>query len=103
MSKYKHGEYIYLYWGGRPELFFVAGHMTCEEARAILEYEEGADYEFSDPVPMYARYSMEYNCDGEPGHVLREYKNPGRGRFPVMMAAVIRERIVLTEQEATNE
>lgn len=88
MSRYKHSEYISLYWEDMPQYLYVAGHLDPVEARRIMMFETENQYVIADPVPMYARFSMERRFDG-PGHILREYNEPGRGRFKIMCAEVL--------------
>lgn len=96
LTKYADGEVIELYWDGRPEELYVKGHMPTGEARFLLESyygtRNGSLYDFEDPEPIYGRWSCEYDCDGERASVLRTYRQPGRGRFPVMEAHVIAKK-----------
>lgn len=83
------GEFIYLITDGDPSAFFVRGHVDPELARQTIYDEAGPDFVIADPVPWYARWSREPGPDGCVC-VMREYAQPGRGRFKVMRATVLR-------------
>lgn len=87
MSGEQPGEYICLSWDGVPDALFVRGHLpVCDAVMAIEGYHDG-DYIYRAPVRAWARWSCQPREDG-PGHVLRDYAAPGRGRFKVMRAEV---------------
>jgi hypothetical protein len=62
--------------------------MPPAEAAQIL-FDHGHDiYEpWQDPRPMYGRWSMGPTPGGN-GHTLEIYKEPGRGRFKIMVADI---------------
>jgi hypothetical protein len=88
--KYQPGEYIPIDWGERPDELFVMGHIDPAEARNVIEAEEGDTYEFADPVPYYGAWLVGKNEDGGCCQQFWPFDKPGRGRFKVMMARVIR-------------
>jgi hypothetical protein len=107
MSGEKIGEPILLIWEGWPEEFFVKGHLSAEDALAALNQEElleKFDRIFDNPskdwkdrwykpvlgpaLHRYARWSMEPGPEGC-AHVLRDYSESGRGRFPITKFAVL--------------
>jgi hypothetical protein len=103
------GEMIQLNWEGDPDAFFIRGHVSPKDFMLELEDQDVMETGFSRLVEAdghrnwvwqdalrilgpithrYARWSMEPGDDG--GYqVLRDYKDPGRGRFKVTMADVI--------------
>ena len=103
------GEMIHLNWEGSPDAFFVRGHVSPRDFMLELESQEVMETGFSrlkevegernwvwqdaliilGPIThRYARWSMEPG-DSSKGHqVLRDYKDPGRGRFKITMAEV---------------
>ncbi len=103
----KTGEVISLIWEGSPDAFFVKGHVPESEALAELEMEEVLitgyskyDKEKGESVwtwlkailgpamHRYARWSMEPGPD-DTTSILRDYSEPGRGRFPVTQFTVL--------------
>jgi len=89
-----HGEVMDLVWDSWcPDALYVRGHMEPEEATEALEHFYGYDgFRLRDPVKAWARWSCEPGPDGC-GQVLRDYNEPGRGRFPVMRAEVIAKHV----------
>lgn len=88
---------------------YVRGHVSDEEADAALQawWGDYADDEDGlqpyDPWEhVYARWSQESTWDG-PGMVLREYRERGRGRFPVTRARASWMRIRREERKAAEE
>ncbi len=107
MAGEKTGEVILLIWEGDPEDFFVKGHLTEEEVMDALNHEEllekgvhyfdkGTrewDWQWHKPKlgtspHRYGRWSMEPGPD-DCSQTLRDYSEPGRGRFPVTKIPVI--------------
>ena len=83
MSRYNDGEYMPLIWDGQPDVFYIKGHVNTEDGWAILVEEEVVlDRKIGQAVQCYGRWSTEPGDDNW-RHVLREYKNPGRGRFKI--------------------
>ncbi len=88
--RYEEGEYMDLVWDGTPDAYYIKGHVSHEEGIAILIEEDKIqeDAKTWDGAPVgravqkYGRWSMEPREDGN-GHVLKEYKTPGRGRFKI--------------------
>lgn len=83
------GEYMPINWDSTPDEEYVRGHVTPEDFAAAYDLHAS---EPTDPrmpaVPVrheYARWSAEATEDG-PGLVLRTYKEPGPGRFPITAA-----------------
>ena len=105
------GEMIQLNWeGSTPEAFFVRGHVPPKDFMLeledqevmetgfsrLIEVEGGREWVYQDAVLIlgpimhrYARWSMEPGDDGDGHQVLRDYKDPGRGRFKVTMVDVL--------------
>lgn len=107
------GEMIQLNWeGSTPESFFVRGHVSPKDFMLELEDQEvmetgferfvkgdridNGEWVWQDAVLIlgpvmhrYARWSMEPGPFSDAQHVLRDYKDPGRGRFKVTMADVL--------------
>lgn len=91
--KYKHGDYIALAWEDWcPDALFVRGHVTPEAAEKAIRDNHGDDIRFDPPVRAWARWSCEPGPDGC-GQVLRDYDEPGRGRFAVMRANVLAKQV----------
>jgi hypothetical protein len=106
MARQVDGEYIPLLWEGKPDAFFIKGHVSEHDALAELEEQEVLttgyrDYkqpnlpwvwlraELSHANHCYARWSMEPGPDGYNGQVLRDYKDSKPGRFKVTVFNVI--------------
>ncbi len=85
-KKYNYGDYIYLIWedGGSPDAYYIRGHVSHDEGIATLIGEGAIDNEFEvgRADHIYGRWSMQPREDGT-GHILRTYKEPGRGRFAI--------------------
>ena len=82
MSRYNDGEYMPLAWDGQPDAFYIKGHVNTEEGWAILaEGDFAGGREIGQAEQIYGRWSTE--GDTEWTQTLREYKNPGRGRFKI--------------------
>ena len=82
MSRFEDGEYMPLLWDGQPDAFYIKGHFDTETGLAILaDYEVIGNREVGQANQIYGRWSTE--GDTEWIHTLREYKNPGRGRFKI--------------------
>ena len=90
MSRYENGEYINLVWDGSPDAYYIRGHISEEAALGVLE-EQGemvdGKLENGDAIGksrhVYARWSMQGDAPDGCTSVLRDYKEPGRGRFKV--------------------
>ena len=79
---YKHGEYIPIYWdsecGDEPE--YIKGHVSEEEARAVLERWESGRGEGAISVRhCYGRWVFSQSDDYD--RELRTYSEPQRGAF----------------------
>ena len=87
MSRYNDGEYMPLVWDGQPDAFYIKGHVDTETGLAILEEEDVVgDRKIGQAVQKYGRWSTEGNTEWS--QTLREYKNPGRGRFKITVFGV---------------
>lgn len=103
------GEFIELIYDSIPTDFFIRGHISDEQALEILEYYDvltRLDHKFinKDWIEVWYNAVIEgiYHCYGrwsiEPGpdgcsQVLRDYKDRGRGRFPITKI-VIKEWLI---------
>lgn len=82
MSRFNDGDYMSLLWDGQPDAFYIKGHVNTETGLAILTDEDViGDRKIGRAEQIYGRWSTE--GDTEWKHILREYKNPGRGRFKI--------------------
>lgn len=89
--KYEYGDYISLCWEGTPDALFIKGHVPFDEAiEKLRQWGDDPRFVLGAPVHEYARWSLD--AASEYTHNLRNYSVPGRGRFPVTMIPVIRER-----------
>ncbi len=86
MSRYVDGEYMPLVWDGTPDAFYIKGHVSTEVGLATLrdnEVLEDAELDrLGEGIQKYGRWSMDGSRE-ENGQILREYKEPGRGRFKI--------------------
>ena len=89
MSKrFKEGEYMYLVWDGRPDAYYIRGHVEHAAGVDILiqagavDCEELRD-ELGQAEHIYGRWSMQGDAPEGCSCVLREYNTPGRGRFKI--------------------
>ncbi|MFA4834826.1 MAG: hypothetical protein WC749_01975 [Dehalococcoidia bacterium] len=101
------GEPILLIWEGWPQTLFVKGHLPQEAALRSLGDEDllvqvdrhydkdrkewiwgWYEARLSVSFHRYARWSIEPGPDGC-SQVLRDYTDPGRGRFPVTQFEII--------------
>jgi hypothetical protein len=91
MSAYIHGEYMDLFWEEGPEEVYVRGHVSPDVAEAAVEAYHGPRVvEHAPFVEAWGRWSCEGQDEwGNAPRMLRCYDAPGRGRFPIMRAAVI--------------
>ena len=91
MSRYSVGEYMPLNWEGRPDAYYVMGHIGNEAGKDIIINEACLDEVEAENLGqaehIYGRWSMEPGEDGNQ-HFLRECKGPGKGRFPITMFGV---------------
>jgi len=80
----KHGQYILLYWDGKPEAEYIKGHVTVEEAQVEYARQSGSKQQFTGIVHKYARwaYADEFTCEGCEFQ-LKVYAVPSRGTFKV--------------------
>jgi len=89
--RYKYGQLIELDWdGSAPDAFFIMGHVRYELGIYILGSAgilEKYGRRIGQAEHKYGRWSMEPTENGC-GHVLRDYKEAGRGRFKVTMFGV---------------
>jgi hypothetical protein len=88
------GEYLPLHWEEDAEDLYVYGHVTGDVLASAVEAERGGTVDTNDfgsfPVltgetrQRWARFVFN-GCDeyGNPCRTLREYEEPGRGRFKV--------------------
>lgn len=97
-------EYMNLIWEyGNPDAYYIRGHIDEAKAVGVLE-EQGimldGKLENGDAVGKsrhaYARWSVQGDAPEGCTRVLREYKEPGRGRFKV---TVFDTGIFATEQQ----
>lgn len=95
MSRYNDGEYMPLVWDGQPDAFYVKGHVNTKDGWDILLEEDViGDREIGQAEQIYGRWSIEpgdwpiKSGDDTWRHTLREYKNPGRGRFKITMFGI---------------
>ncbi len=81
----RHGEYIQLNWHYQsPDAYYIRGWISTEEGKTTLT-NEGAIIEYDEVGSanhMYGRWSMEPR-EYDNGHILRTYKESGRGRFKI--------------------
>lgn len=89
IQTYKDGEYMNLVWDGTPDAFYIRGHVSNEEGLEILKhYEVLEDMSLLvEGVQKYGRWSTEPGPSGCT-HVLREYLEPGCGRFKITVFGV---------------
>ncbi|MHB8071532.1 MAG: hypothetical protein ACYDHF_06235 [Candidatus Cryosericum sp.] len=107
----KEGEFIQLLWDGWfPDALYIRGHIPEKDALIILEGEDALvkvdryydpgdkEWKYQRYIPIlspahhaYGRWSMEPGPDGCT-LVLRDYKEPGQGRFKVTRFDVIDRR-----------
>lgn len=81
------GEYMPLLWDGQPDAFYIKGHVDTETGLAIFaESDVIGDREVGQGVQKYGRWSTQ--GDSEWPLTLREYKNPGRGRFKITVFGI---------------
>lgn len=76
----KHGEYIFLYWEGGPDAWFVRGHVSDEEFRSVILKEEDVSH-YGTITHAYGRWSVDAGSESD--LTLCVYRYPGRGRFPL--------------------
>jgi hypothetical protein len=98
------GEFIELIYDGQPTDFYIRGHISDDQALEILNYYDvltkiemkliNKDYvpieykaEIEGIYHRYGRWSIEPGPDGTT-QVLRDYKDKGRGRFPVTQITI---------------
>lgn len=88
MTRHIDGEHINLIWDGTPDAFYLKGHIEHSIGINTL-LDEGVindGSEVGQAVHKYGRWSTQ--GDTEWTHTLREYKNPGRGRFKITVFGV---------------
>ncbi len=89
--RYEYGQYMALIWDGTPDAYFIKGHVSDALGKETIEAEACLDAREAEALGegehRYGRWSME-PCEDGNGHVLRDYKDPGRGRFKVTMFGV---------------
>ncbi len=88
--RYNDGEIIDLSWDGRPDAYYIKGHVSHEDGIYTLidfgKIDNAADV--GQAVHKYGRWSMQGDAPDGCNCVLRDYKNPGRGRFKVTVFGV---------------
>ena len=87
--RYEDGEYMDLVWDGTPDAFYIRGHVSNADGLEILHDAEVVDdlSVLGKGIQKYGRWSTETN-DMDCEHVLREYLEPGRGRFKMTVFGV---------------
>ena len=87
MAKYKDGELISLVWDSCTlDAYYVKGHFDFDDAKETILSEECFEDNQLDGKPFrhaYARWSTQGDAPEGCTVVLRDYKEPGRGRFKV--------------------
>ena len=86
MAKYKDGEYIALYWEDYPGYEIVKGTISQElfEKEIPCQFGEEDMPKIDRIAHRYGRWGVGVNSDGgDPGQMLYEYEEKGRGRFPI--------------------
>lgn len=80
----KHGEYIYLYWDSEPEVEYIKGHVTAEEAQLEYVKQTGSKQLLVGIQHKFARWTFadEFTCEGCEFQ-LKVYDKPSRGAFKV--------------------
>lgn len=86
MSRYEDGEYMDLVWDGTPDAYYIKGHVTNKDGIAILGDWGIVEPSIGQSRQIYGRWSIEGDYEGI--QELREYKNPGRGRFKITVFRV---------------
>ena len=84
--KLEDGEYMPLVWDGQPDAFYIKGHVDTKTGLAVLAEEDVIGDKIGQGVQKYGRWSTEGDC--EQPHTLREYLNPGRGRFKITVFGI---------------
>lgn len=99
VKKYQDGEVMDLVWPDMQDMdeAYVRGHIDESKAYVLL-CEFYPEYNFFTPTRHYGRWSMEAGDDG-PQHTLRVYLNPGKGRFPIMVASCVRKKEEVPEKK----
>ena len=90
MSRYEDGEYMILIWDGSPDAYYIKGHVSHEDGIDIL-IGEGVIVDAAEvghAVHKYGRWSLQGDAPEGCSSVLREYKNPGRGRFKITVFGI---------------
>ena len=92
MSRYTDGEYMFLIWDGSPDAYYIKGHVNHEDGIDTL-INEAAIFpedvaEIGHAVHKYGRWSMQGDAPEGCNSVLREYNEPGRGRFKITVFGV---------------
>lgn len=80
----KHGDYIKIWWEYEPEFYAIRGWVTLDEARkAVKGHHDAPDFlEGLVMVHAYlARLQTAYSRAEGLANVIRDYAEPGRGRF----------------------
>lgn len=84
-KRYEDGEYMNLIWDGSPDAYYIRGHVSHDVGIGIL-IECGAiddEAEVGKAEQVYGRWSMQGDAPEGCSCILREYKEPGRGRFKI--------------------
>lgn len=92
MSKYHDGDYIALDWGwAGPDYEVIRGHLPPLVAAYRVQQEIG-DYSAYRGLPEPAWGRFECHGWSEHNQNFQHYDEPGRGRFPVMLAWTVHAR-----------
>ena len=84
MPTEKHGDYIEMWWEYEPGFYAIRGWVTLEEAREAIKghHSEPSFLEGLVMVHAYlARLQTAYSRSEDLASEIREYAEPGRGRF----------------------
>ena len=83
--RHENGHYISLFWDGTLDAYYIKGHVTQNEGVRGLIGEEVilSSAEVGPAEHRYGRWSCQGDAPDGCTHGLRDYKESGRGRFPV--------------------
>ena len=83
--RFEDGEYMNLIWDGSPDAHYIKGHVSHKDGiYTLIDYGVIDDStEVGQAVQKYGRWSMQGDAPEGCSSVLREYKDPGRGRFKI--------------------
>lgn len=86
MMREEHGEYLYTLQEGIRDTEYIKGHVTDDEAMAILKREDCAVIDKSVTIRQrYARWGFPEEMFASEGYdrMLNLYDEPARGRFKI--------------------